>query len=74
MAASDQNPIEYLNPDEGSDNALETRVDAATKTGGQRGMSFAWRKAKEPKLKYPPLSPRCGSRPSGGATSLRYWL
>jgi len=58
MAASDQNPIEYLSPDGDPDSALETRVDAAAKTGGQRGMSFAWRKAKEPKPKYPPLKPK----------------
>ncbi|MFV9672316.1 MAG: sugar ABC transporter permease [Acidimicrobiia bacterium] len=41
-----------------SDKELEARVEAAAKTGGQRGMSFAWRRAKKPKIVYPPQSPR----------------
>lgn len=41
-----------------SDKQLEERIEAAAKSGGQRGMRWAWRRAREPKLKYPPLSPR----------------
>ncbi len=41
-----------------SDKELEARVEAAAKTGGQRGMSFAWRRAKKQKVVYPPQSPK----------------
>lgn len=41
-----------------SDKELEARIEAAAKTGGQRGMSFAWRRARKPKLVYPPQSPK----------------
>ena len=41
-----------------SDKGLETRVEIAAKTGGQRGMPFAWRRAKKPKMVYPPQSPK----------------
>ncbi|MEA2010219.1 MAG: sugar ABC transporter permease [Actinomycetota bacterium] len=41
-----------------SDKELEARVEAAAKTGGQRGMSFAWRRAKKQKIVYPPQSPK----------------
>jgi ABC-type maltose transport system permease subunit len=34
---------------------LERRVESAAKSGGQRGMFFAWRKAKEPKPVYPKM-------------------
>lgn len=39
-----------------SEGALEERVEIATKTGGQRGMAFAWRRAKKPKPIYPKMS------------------
>ena len=48
-----------------SDKELEARVEAAAKTGGQRGMSFAWRRAKKPKIVYPPQSPRMWIRTVG---------
>ncbi|MCL1693524.1 MAG: sugar ABC transporter permease [Actinomycetia bacterium] len=41
-----------------SDKELEARVDIAAKTGGQRGMPFAWRRAKKQKVVYPPQSPK----------------
>jgi arabinogalactan oligomer/maltooligosaccharide transport system permease protein len=41
-----------------SDKGLETRIEIAAKTGGQRGMPFAWRRAKKPKMVYPPQSPK----------------
>jgi len=41
-----------------SDKKIEARLEAAAKTGGQRGMSFAWRRAKKQKIVYPPQSPK----------------
>lgn len=36
---------------------LEKKVETAAKTGGQRGMVFAWRRARKPKPVYPKMSP-----------------
>ena len=36
---------------------LEDRVEIAARTGGQRGMPWAWRRAKQPKPIYPKMSP-----------------
>ena len=58
MAASDNDQVEYLDPNDHSDAALEERLDAAAKTGGQRGIPFAWRRAKKEKIVYPPQSPK----------------
>ncbi len=41
-----------------SDKQLEGRVETAAKTGGRRGLPFAWRRAKQPKPKYPPQTPK----------------
>jgi ABC-type maltose transport system permease subunit len=44
---------------------LEARVESAARTGGQRGMFFAWRKAKEPKPVYPKMSGKVWLRTLG---------
>ncbi|MEN8238895.1 MAG: sugar ABC transporter permease [Actinomycetota bacterium] len=44
---------------------LEARVESAAKSGGQRGMFFAWRKAKPPKPIYPKMSGRVWFRTLG---------
>jgi arabinogalactan oligomer/maltooligosaccharide transport system permease protein len=44
---------------------LEERVESAAKSGGQRGMFFAWRKAKEPKPVYSKMSGKVWIRTVG---------
>ena len=44
---------------------LEARVDSAARTGGQRGMFFAWRKAKPNKPVYPKMSGKVWLRTLG---------
>jgi arabinogalactan oligomer/maltooligosaccharide transport system permease protein len=44
---------------------LDARLDSAAKSGGQRGMFFAWRKAKEPKPIYPKMSGKVWLRTLG---------
>lgn len=39
-----------------SNQELEARVESAAESGGQRGMFFAWRRAKEPKPVYTKMS------------------
>jgi len=44
---------------------LEQKVESAAKSGGQRGMFFAWRKAKEPKPVYAKMSGKVWVRTLG---------
>jgi arabinogalactan oligomer/maltooligosaccharide transport system permease protein len=48
-----------------SERDIEARVETAAKTGGQRGMRWAWRRAKEPTTKHPPLAPKMWLRTVG---------
>lgn len=46
-------------------NELDQRLDIAAKTGGQRGMRWAWRGARKPKPKYEKMSARKWMRTLG---------
>jgi arabinogalactan oligomer/maltooligosaccharide transport system permease protein len=44
---------------------LNARLESAARSGGQRGMFFAWRKAKQPKPVYPKMSGKTWFRTVG---------
>ena len=61
MAASENNkatPVE-------TGNELDRRLEIAAKTGGQRGMRWAWRRSKKQKPIYSKMSPRRWLRTMG---------